>query len=241
LANAAHAADTPEKRQARAQAFWEEGAAKYDVGRFDDAIKLFEEAYDIWPFPEILFNLCQAHRQKKNYERAVFYCRSYLRNKPDAANAGDVNDLVTEMDKIVEAQKANEASPPEGVQHPEMRALHPEHAAKPMRSDIRRVPWYRHTWGWIAATTGAVVVGAGIGFLWSASNLESDARTTMNESDANRLLGESADRSTIGATLTIAGVSLLATSVILFALPAHERAPIILSVGPESISIAGSF
>src|SRR5262249_27654546 len=65
---------------------WQEGMRLYEVGDWSAAVQKFEEAYRINPAPNILFNLGQAHRKLKDYEKALFYFRTYLRNKPAASN-----------------------------------------------------------------------------------------------------------------------------------------------------------
>src|SRR5689334_2733020 len=80
--SSAQAGDSEADRRRRARSFVEEANSKYDLGKYDDAIRLYEQAYEIWPHPETLFNLCQAHRQKKDLEAAVRYCKAFLRNDP---------------------------------------------------------------------------------------------------------------------------------------------------------------
>src|SRR5262245_46389422 len=84
--------DTERDRQQRSGVLLREGQSKYDLGKFDEAIVLFEQAYEIWPYPEALYNLGQSWRRKKNYEKATFYFKSYLRNAPDAKNRQEVED-----------------------------------------------------------------------------------------------------------------------------------------------------
>jgi tetratricopeptide (TPR) repeat protein len=91
-------------------ALWLEGAARYDLAKFDEAIDLFTKAYEVYPFAEVLFNLGLAHRQKKSYERAIFHFRSYLRNKPDATNRAEVERLIAELEQLAAADAAAAAA-----------------------------------------------------------------------------------------------------------------------------------
>jgi outer membrane protein OmpA-like peptidoglycan-associated protein len=61
--------------KARAKQFVIEGLAAQDAGRFDDAITLYNRAYELVPHPAILFNLGQAHRLKGDRVTAVGYYR----------------------------------------------------------------------------------------------------------------------------------------------------------------------
>src|SRR5262249_42453327 len=78
----------------RWKVIWNEGVTLYNLGEFADAIKKFEDAYRINPNPNILFNLGQAHRQKKDYEQAIFNFRAYLRLKLTATNRDVVLELI---------------------------------------------------------------------------------------------------------------------------------------------------
>lgn len=233
----AHAEDSPERRQQRAQAFWEEGASMYDAGRFEDAVKTFEQAYAIWPFPEILFNLCQGNRQLKRYERAIFFCKSFLRNRRDAANRAEVSDLVTDMQKILDAQNANEDIPPAGVQRPAMRALHP------VRRSRNRRAWYSDRWGWVATGAGAMVAGIGVGIYLSADGLRGDAGQAGTESERSALLDEAGTREILGATGMVVGAVFVVAGVALFGWNPEPAQPAGTSVGvgPGWIGLQGSF
>lgn len=235
LARPAIGDESVESRQRRAKAFWEQGAAKYDAGDFRAAVELFQQAYDIWAYPEILFNLCQSWRQLKDYERAVFMCKSYLRNKPDAANRDDVEDLVLEMEQIHEAQRVNAERPPEGVARPG-NALRPSDTPPPARR-----AWYADRWAWTITLSGAVVGGVGVGLLVSASGLESEAASARSEIERDARLDDAASRKTLGTTVCVVGALLVATGVTLLAWnPSGDRVDRI-AVGPGWMSIAGRF
>src|SRR5262245_25208706 len=131
-----------EAEKARGKAIWSEGITRYDLGDFDDAIRKFEEAYRSWPNPNILFNLGQANRQRKAYERAVFYFHAYLRNKPEAANRAVVEQLIKELDVLIAAQKASGERPPQDVQGPVATAPSTAPAAPSPPSPEPARSWY---------------------------------------------------------------------------------------------------
>src|SRR5215468_2880498 len=84
IASVSHAEENSDEK--RGYALWRAGVRQYDLGDFDGAIQKYEDAYRLVSNPDILFNLGQAYRQKKDYERSVHFFRSYLRNKPNASN-----------------------------------------------------------------------------------------------------------------------------------------------------------
>jgi tetratricopeptide (TPR) repeat protein len=239
LQGAVRADDTPDARQARAKALWEEGAAKYDGGRWDEAVTLFLEAYDVWPFPDILFNLCQAHRQLKNFDKALFYCRSYLRNRPDAPNHDAVATLIESMEKTAAAQDTTTALPPPGVEHP---GAHP---ALVVKKEGKVRPWYQDRWGWAVVGGGLLVAGGGGWLLGDADDMDANARTLVDQDKRADEHVRAANERTIGVITTIAGGALIAAGVVKLALPNHERGPAIpataLVVGPCWLGVQGTF
>jgi tetratricopeptide (TPR) repeat protein len=217
-------------RKTRATALWDEGASKYDAGRFDEAIVLFEQAYEVWPYPEILFNLCQAWRQKEDHKKARFYCRSYLRNRPDAPNAADVGALVDELDRLIEAKERNARQPPRGVARP----------GDPSAAPPATEAWYADRWGWIAAGAGAAGVAAGVALVFSAAELRDDAARAATEFDRRRLRVAADDRELAGLVAGAAGlVALGAGVVLLIRNPGRDR--VAVAVGPGWIRLRGSF
>src|SRR5215471_12011793 len=88
VSSVSYAEDSPDEK--RGKALWRAGVRMYDLNDFDGAILKYNEAYGLVANPDILFNLGQAYRQKKDYATAVKFFRNYLRNKPDASNKQDV-------------------------------------------------------------------------------------------------------------------------------------------------------
>jgi tetratricopeptide (TPR) repeat protein len=221
------------------KAIWNEGITRYDLGDFDGAIARFEEAYKTFPNPSILFNLGQAHRQKKEYERAVFYFHAYLRNKPDAPNRDVVEQLIKELDGLIAAQKKSSERPPTGVQTPSGVP-----APRVAVADAPPRRWYEDKIGWAVGGAGVVAVGVGIGFIVHGAAQANDAGGTKDQSTADDL-NQAAKRSKLiggilvgaGAALAIAG----AVKMVLYDRPGHEEPKVSFVVGPRWIGVAGRF
>jgi tetratricopeptide (TPR) repeat protein len=64
--------------RAQAGALVEQGRQAQRDGRFDEAIRLYQEAYELAPHPAIFYNLGQAHRLKGDSQTALYYYRKYL-------------------------------------------------------------------------------------------------------------------------------------------------------------------
>jgi hypothetical protein len=87
--------------------------SEYNVGRFDVALDDATNAYLLDPRPGLLYNIGQCQRALHNWERAEFFYRGYLRDKPDATNRKAVEDLIADMQakqKEEAAAKTAEAS-----------------------------------------------------------------------------------------------------------------------------------
>jgi tetratricopeptide (TPR) repeat protein len=74
--------DGARRRQDEAMRLFGEGRAKYDSGRYDEAIAAFTRAYALAPDPLLVFNIAQAHRRAGNCAAAVAAYEDYLRLDP---------------------------------------------------------------------------------------------------------------------------------------------------------------
>jgi tetratricopeptide (TPR) repeat protein len=93
-----------------ARGHFRKGETHFAMGRFAEALKEYQAAYELKPLPGFLFNIGQCHRNLGHLEEAVFSFKRYLRLRPDATNYAAVEELVTELERQIAAQKA--ARPP---------------------------------------------------------------------------------------------------------------------------------
>jgi hypothetical protein len=82
----------------------DKGIVAMNLGRYDDAVALLEEAYEQSREPSVLLDLVQAHRLNGNPERALVLCASFLRSSPNltSKNRAEVEKTVAELGIIVE-------------------------------------------------------------------------------------------------------------------------------------------
>lgn len=147
-------ADTPHARvvaRQRAKVHAAEAEVHYKSGRFVRALEAYTKAYDLSPVPEVLFNLGQCHFQLKTYERALFFYRGYLRERPNAANRALVMELIAESEHTLDAQRrAFAVATPAAF----------EKRAEPEEQQDRAQPaLYRRWWFWAAVGAAAITVG----------------------------------------------------------------------------------
>ena len=99
-ANTATESATP----ARARELRDKGIVALNLSRYEEAVKLLEEAYELSREPAVLFDLVQAHRLNGNPERALVLCASFLRSRPALTprNREEIEKTVAELGIIVE-------------------------------------------------------------------------------------------------------------------------------------------
>jgi len=76
-----------------------QATAAYNLGHYDEAASLYEEAYTRVPDPILLYDLGQSYRQANKLDKALTAYRSYLRTAPeDAPNRERVQQWVGELE-----------------------------------------------------------------------------------------------------------------------------------------------
>jgi hypothetical protein len=105
---------TTEQRE-EARKHWDSANRKFDLGKYDEAATEFETVYEISGDTSLLFNIAQAMRLARNYERAQQFYRSYLRKAPEGKYRALVEKRVAEMAELIEQQKSVSSAPPQGT------------------------------------------------------------------------------------------------------------------------------
>lgn len=81
-----------------ADAYARKGVALYNLGKYEDAIAAFEQAYTLFQSDALLFNLAQAHRQLEHCELALQYYRRFMDGQPAPALAAQVEGLLPKLE-----------------------------------------------------------------------------------------------------------------------------------------------
>jgi tetratricopeptide (TPR) repeat protein len=106
---------TSPKDAREAERLVKQSIVEYNVGDFDAALADVTKAYKLRPAPALLFNIGQCHRALHNWEKAAFFYRGYLREKPDATNREKVEALIEEMQQKQKADSVSAVAPPPAV------------------------------------------------------------------------------------------------------------------------------
>jgi tetratricopeptide (TPR) repeat protein len=99
-AGTARAQEKPDNKAA-AKEHYNRGTSFYDLGKYAEAIKEFEAAYQLKNDPAFLYNLAQSYRQADNHERAVHFYKTYLRYVPNAKNRADIEDKIKAEEQLI--------------------------------------------------------------------------------------------------------------------------------------------
>lgn len=128
-----------------AKRHFDRGQKFFALGKFEEALDQYQQAYDAKPFPDFLFNIGQCHRNLKNYDAAIFSFKKYLKLAPDADNRDQVEEYIADL----EAEQERESS----------RKLRLVEERRPQPLPEGKTPVYKKWWFW----TGVALVGAGTG------------------------------------------------------------------------------
>lgn len=91
-------------RLAEAKQHFVVGKAAHDAGRYDEAIKEYQAAYDLAPLPELLFNLGQVYRLKGDKRKALDHYAKYLVVAPKGPVAAEARQWQAQLEKEVAAE-----------------------------------------------------------------------------------------------------------------------------------------
>jgi tetratricopeptide (TPR) repeat protein len=144
-----------------AQSHTARATAEFNLGRYAEAAKEFENAYRLVPVPDLLFNLGQSYRLGGKLDKALTAYKSFLRTAPtDSPQRAQVERHVVELDERLAPLPAPRTPAP-GRAAP-ARASVPARTAPPSPTRNLR-PTIVAAGITAALATGAVVAGLGAG------------------------------------------------------------------------------
>jgi hypothetical protein len=95
----------------------EKGQEAFHQQRFEEAARHFEDAFNASPFSAFLYNAGLAEERVGNFEKAVAFYRRYLKEDPEAADAGTVREKIDALLAAI-SQKPPEGEPVPGSDEP---------------------------------------------------------------------------------------------------------------------------
>ncbi|MHB8419354.1 MAG: tetratricopeptide repeat protein [Myxococcales bacterium] len=103
---------TPAAKVQQAEFLARRSITEYNAGKFEASLEDATNAYLADPKAGLLYNIGQCHRALHDWERAEFFYRRYLAEKPGAPNRAGVEKLIAEMQAKQKEEAAAKAAPP---------------------------------------------------------------------------------------------------------------------------------
>ncbi len=114
---------TPDEVE-RARTFFSAGAQAYAAARYAEAVRSFEQAYELAPRPQLLFSLAQAERKEffagndaSHLRHAIQHYKAYLEQVPSGGRRSEATeakaDLEARLARLDPAQAASGTAQPE--------------------------------------------------------------------------------------------------------------------------------
>lgn len=221
-----------------ARGLFQAGRASYDAGKYEDALKYFQQAYDLSQRPGLLYNIGQASDRVHDDRRTIEVFRLYLERVPDADNRAEVEGRLRSLERIVELedaearqqQAATDASASNQVQ-----IVPTSTRAESAGDGPGLAPWLVIGGGGAVLVTGVVLTVIGTGQISDVENAE--------RSSAWADVSDKADSGPVLATTGVVLMSLGAVGAaagVVWLLSADDDAPVQMVVGPGSITLRGS-
>jgi tetratricopeptide (TPR) repeat protein len=158
-----------------ARQHFEDGSRLYDLGKFRDAAREYEEAYKYKPDPALLFNIGQAYRAAGDAGDALTAYKSYLRKVPEAPNRKEVEGHIEKLQRLVDEQHKT-PPPPAPVAEPPTAQPQPQLVAT--AAPAEKQPVDKRWWLWTAV--GGVIVAGGVIAIAVAATTPKDASSPAN-------------------------------------------------------------
>lgn len=156
-------AETSAADKQKAREHYVAAKRSFELGRFDEAIKGYEEAYRLVDEPALLYNLGQAHRLAGHNKEAVRAYKNFLSRLPDAKNRDEVEKKIVQLEKVLEEQQRAQNQPPDTTIDPKKSDGETKPEPEPMNAPIvaKRVVTDKPRRGLLIA--GGVTLTLGVG------------------------------------------------------------------------------
>ena len=171
-AGVAHADVDP---QTKADVIFERAQAAYQAGKFQAAIELFKDAYELVHDPVYLFNIAQSYRKVLDCVAATDYYNKYLEAAPNAENKAKVQQWLRELSPCVEQRRNDEEAKKkldELERQKQLDAERQRQAALASRAHAVDRGKSLRIAGLVTAGTGAIGIGIGVAFSIRGTNLK---------------------------------------------------------------------
>jgi tetratricopeptide (TPR) repeat protein len=242
-AGIAHADD-----KGKALALFEKSDKAYKAGKFEDAVKLLQDAYRLYPEPILLYNLGRAQEGLGDVEGAI---ASYERYLADAKQISDRGAIQRRVDTL-KAQRAQKQAEAQRLAEEEARRKQAETERQRAEAERQRAEDERRrserspvdAYGpWITMGAGTVFIATGFVFGARASSTHDDAVASPVQRDAVELQHSAERSATIANVMFVVGGVGLAAGVgwKIYQWRTGARAQAQITVAPNAVAIGGTW
>ncbi len=194
----------------KALALFEKSDKAYKDGKFEQAVKLLEEAYSLYPEPLLLYNLGRAQEGLGDLPGAVASYEKYLKDGKEITDRGAIERRV----ETLKAQLAARDEEQKRLAEEEQKRKQAEEDRRRAEEERKRIEAERlaaqksplETWGpWITIGAGTAIVATGFYFGARASSTHDDAVATPVQRDAAELQASAESSAKIANVLFVVG------------------------------------
>jgi tetratricopeptide (TPR) repeat protein len=223
-----------ESTTAKVERLYLEGVALYKDSKFRLAIERFDEAYALFPDPNLLYNAGRSHEALGELNAALARFKRCAES-PDVS--AELKLKAEKRQEAIQAAQARSAAVEEPPEEPQVAAQQPGPEGRPAVTPPPPAEEGSSTLGILKWTTAAGALGllgtGGVFFALGAGDHASleDAISegtggvsSLTRQEAEQLAQDGEDRKTLGVILMGAGGGLAAASVLLFVLDGEEEA-----------------
>jgi tetratricopeptide (TPR) repeat protein len=242
-------ADGDVEAQAKADIFFQKGQQDYQQNKFQAAIELFKDAYELVHDPVYLFNIAQSYRKAADCRNATDYYSKYLQESPNAPNTEIVKQWMRELAPCVEQQKRRELDAAKRAEQLAKQEREPK-SVEPGPAQ----PTIEHDRGASLRTAGLLVGGVGVATLAfgvaetvRGRSLQSGLATACTLSspctyDQVKSLDDQGHRANTFATVGyIGGVVALAAGIGLYLYGTTKIEHVAISPAPSGATVGATF
>ena len=219
------AAQTQDSSLDRARALGKEAQTSYDLGHYQQALKQYEELYQLKPVAAVLFNVAQCHRKLGQLHEAANLYRSFLVHaEPESREATKAQELLAQVEEALNQQEAVAKAAPQGTAplsaakaeaRPAATGWPPPPSVVYLPQQLPPPPPPSHKTAYVLGGTAVAALAAGLILGLSAKNAASSLTSSMHTNAEANALADTHERDAHLADLFFIGAGALALGTVI--------------------------
>lgn len=161
----------------RARSLFDDGAEAYELGRYEDAIPLWEESWRLSLQPLILYNLANAYERAGHLEQALESLERYRPSAPSEERAVLDQRIEALEVRVAAVQAERDLEAAEDARREAERLAERQRAEQAEMRQERSTEQTRSPAGWLVGGLGVAALGTGLGFTVAAGNSRTQVAT----------------------------------------------------------------